>query len=93
MRGHPSILGGPGAFAFMASRDILEPSAGGNVGLFAAFVPITVALLGIGLVLIGGISARDSAASTAATNTVDPMATSSIATPEDRRRALEMLDR
>ena len=69
------------------------PSAGGHLGLLAAFVPITVALIGVGLVLFGGISARDSVAATAQATAVDPMTTGSVATPEERRRVLEMLDR
>jgi hypothetical protein len=82
----------------MASNDILLASAeesakGGNRSLLVALVPITVALLGVGLVIFGGVSAKGPAAATAAVGTVDPMTTGSIKTPEDRRRALELLDR
>ncbi|HET7718192.1 MAG TPA: hypothetical protein VFK86_21405 [Bauldia sp.] len=43
----------------------------------AAFVPITVAILGIGAVLLGGVSARHEVA--AVTPMVDAIATGSIA--------------
>ena len=82
----------------MASNDILlsiaeETARGGNRSLLVALVPITVALLGVGLVIFGGVSAKGPAAATAAVVTVDPMTTGSIKTPEARRRALELLDR
>lgn len=75
--------------------DILLPRAawGTTAGRsrLIAFVPIAVALVGVGAILLGGISARigDERASASA---VDPMTTGSIMTP-DQRRALEMLDR
>ena len=82
----------------MASSDILLPAAdeaarGGNRNLLVALVPITVAIVGVGLVIFGGVSAKGPAVATAAAVTVDTMTTGSIGTPEDRRRALELLDR
>lgn len=77
----------------MASKDILLPAAGGSRGLVVAFVPIAVALIGIGFILFGGISARDSAAATAFGITVDATTTGSVTTPAEQRRILEMLDR
>ena len=58
----------------------------------AAFVPITLALIGIGMILFGGLSARDPATAIGAVSQVDPIATGSIA-PRDNRHDLEMLDR
>lgn len=82
----------------MASNDILLPAAeeiaqGGKRNLIVALVPITVAFLGVGLVIFGGVSAKGPAAATAALSTIDPMTTGSIGAPDDRRRALELLDR
>ena len=81
----------------MASNDILLPSAGEKPAQgpsrFAAFVPITLALLGVGAILLGGVSARTSDTATAALTTVDPIVTDSIALPAEKRHALEMLDR
>jgi hypothetical protein len=81
----------------MASHDIILPPgaiAGGiSRSKLAAFVPITLAVLGVGAVLFGGVSARHDAGEIASASQIDPTTTASIATPEDRRRALEMLDR
>jgi hypothetical protein len=82
----------------MASKDILLPDTDGseflvNRSLLVAFVPITVALLGVALILFGGVSAHEADVSSAAAATsIDPMTTGSVATPDDQRRALEMLD-
>lgn len=76
--------------------DILLPRAAWGEGIgrtkLAAFVPITIALIGVAAILAGGITVRtvDSAATVVE---VDPVTTGSIMTPEERRRALEMLDR
>jgi hypothetical protein len=80
----------------MASHDILLPPAaaaasGISRSKLAAFVPIALALFGVGAVLLGGISARTSEANTAALSQIDPMTTGAIA-QQDQRRALEMLD-
>ncbi len=81
----------------MASHDIILPPgtiAGGiSRSKLAAFVPITLALIGVGAVMLGGVSARHSDGEVAALRQIDPMTTGSIATPEQQRRALEMLDR
>ena len=82
----------------MASKDILLPVVDGqdhglDSNLILAFVPITVALIGVGLVLFGGVSARGPETATAAVSTIDPMTTGSVMSPEERRRALELLDR
>jgi hypothetical protein len=80
----------------MASHDIILPpgmaqSATGRSKL-AAFVPLTLALIGVAAVLLGGVSARHDE-SVAQLRQTDPMTTGAITTPEDQRRALEMLDR
>lgn len=49
----------------------------------AAFLPIVVALLGVGVVLLGGISAGPT--SVAKVDAVDPIATGSIAPVEPAR--------
>jgi hypothetical protein len=81
----------------MASHDIILPPAALAPGIsrskLAAFVPITLAILGVGAVLLGGVSARSNDASTASLRPIDPMTTGAIASPEAQRRALEMLDR
>jgi hypothetical protein len=80
----------------MASQDIILPPTAGAGGVsrskFAAFVPIALAVAGVGAILMGGVSARTGDA-TASLRPIDPITTGSIQTPEDRRRALEMLDR
>lgn len=77
--------------------DILLPRSawGAAIGRtrVAAFVPITLALIGIGAILFGGLSARTSDTVTASVGNLDPMTTGSIMSPDARRRALEMLDR
>ena len=87
---------GFGDFPTMSSTDILLPQASASSGIrrskLTAFVPITLALLGVSAVLLGGVSAHGPNAQTAATASVDPITTGSIATPADQRRALEMLD-
>ena len=76
--------------------DILLPKAawGSAIGRtrIAPFVPITLALIGVGAILFGGISVRPANTATASVGAIDPMTTGSIVTPE-QRRALEMLDR
>ncbi len=57
-----------------------------------AFVPITVALIGVALVLFGGLKARDPATEVGALQTIDPIVTSAIAV-RDARHDLETLDR
>jgi hypothetical protein len=80
----------------MTSHDIILPPAAGAMGIsrskLAAFVPITLALFGIGAILFGGISARNDGA-VVSVSVIDPVTTGSIQTPEARLRAMEMLDR
>ena len=80
----------------MTSHDIILPPAAGATGIsrskVAAFVPITLALFGIGAILFGGISARNDGV-VASVSVIDPVTTGSILTPEARLRAMEMLDR
>ena len=80
----------------MSSSDILLPQASASPGIgrskLTAFVPITLALIGVGAVLFGGVSAHGPSAQTAATATIDPITTGSIATPADQRGAVQMLD-
>ncbi len=60
----------------------------------AAFVPIAVALIGIGLILFGGLKARDADTVTGAVAVeVDQVVTGSIAQERDPRHDLMMLDR
>lgn len=80
--------------------DILLPRAAWSTpkgrSRAAAFVPITLALVGVAAILFGGVSARIDTgghAHAAAVTDVDPVITGSIRAPEDRRRALQMLDR
>lgn len=54
----------------------------------AALVPITFAIIGVAIILLGGVSARDVASTVA----VDPIATGSIA-PTGPNPAIRMLDR
>ena len=67
----------------MAQSDILAgPAAPGDTEVpfrarIAAFVPLTIALIGIGAILFGGISARHD--TRAAAPVVDTIATGSIA--------------
>ena len=79
----------------MSSTDILVPTAAAGVSRtkLAAVLPILVALGGVAFILLGGVNARGSSAETAATAVIDPIITGSIMTPDDRRQALEMLDR
>ena len=80
----------------MATQDIILPPAAAVPGVsrskLAAFVPITLALIGVGAVLLGGVSARHADADTASLRQIDPITTGAIA-PADERRAMEMLDR
>lgn len=75
--------------------DILLPRAAWGEGIgrtrLAAFVPITVALIGVAAILSGGITVRSIDAATVVE--VDPVTTGSVMTADERRRALEMLDR
>jgi len=59
----------------------------------AAFVPIAVALIGVGLILFGGLTARDPATVVGAAVEVDQVVTGSIAQERDHHRDLMMLDR
>lgn len=76
--------------------DILLPRAAWGEGLtrtrLAAFVPITVALVGVAAILSGGLTARTNPAAA-----IDPMVTASIAAPAmsdaERRQIMMMLDR
>ena len=67
----------------MSSDDILfsvdakRVSARPTRAQVAAFVPITIAMIGVGIVLFGGVSARSSV--TASVSPFDPVATGSIA--------------
>lgn len=80
----------------MTSHDIILPPAAGATGIprskLAAFVPITLALFGIGAILFGGISARNESA-VASVSVIDPVNTGSVESPNTRLRAMEMLDR
>ncbi len=66
----------------MAQRDILAgPAASADIEVpfrarIAAFVPLPIALLGVGGLLVGGVSARHD--TRAAAPIVDPIATGSI---------------
>jgi hypothetical protein len=79
----------------MASHDIILPPGSVAPSIskskLTAFVPITLALLGVGVVLAGGVNARHQ--NDVALRAVDPVTTGSIMSAEDQRRALEMLDR
>jgi hypothetical protein len=80
----------------MSSIDVLLPEAmAASVGRtkLAAFLPMALAVVGVFLVLLGGVNARTPSAEVAASPGVDPIVTGSIMTPDDRRQALEMLDR
>ena len=77
--------------------DILLPHHAGAAGAgrsrLVAFVPITIALIGVGAILFGGLTARGTATATASVGAVDPVVTGSIDASSDRRHDLEMLDR
>jgi len=66
-----------------SATDILIPTAADTTdgrppqSRFAAFVPITLALVGVAAILFGGVSARHT--ETAATQAIDPITTGSIA--------------
>jgi hypothetical protein len=79
----------------MASHEIILPPGTAVSSIskskLAAFVPITLAVLGVGFVLAGGINARHE--NEVALRAVDPVTTGSILSGDDQRRALEMLDR
>jgi len=80
----------------MTSTDILLPEAGAagvSRTRVAAFLPITLAVAGVAIILMGGVSARGPATETAARADIDPIITGAIMTPDDRRQALIMLDR
>jgi hypothetical protein len=78
----------------MSAQDVILPPAATATGIsrsrIAAFVPLALALVGVAVVLLGGVSARST--DTASVTNVDPITTGSIMTPEQRRHALEMLD-
>jgi heptaprenylglyceryl phosphate synthase len=77
--------------------DILLPraawSAQNGRARIAAFVPITLALAGVAAILLGGLSVRGPETAVASVTGVDPIVTGSIVSDEQRRHALEMLDR
>ncbi|HVY19395.1 MAG TPA: hypothetical protein VHA70_04850 [Bauldia sp.] len=79
----------------MASHDIILPpgtvASSVSRSKLAAFVPLTLALIGVAAVLVGGVSARHD--NEVAARAIDPVTTGSILSPDDQRRALEMLDR
>jgi hypothetical protein len=80
----------------MSSTDILLPeSAASDISRtkLAPFLPIALALAGVAFILVGGVSVRGSSSEVAATAGIDPIITGSIMSPDDRRQALEMLDR
>ena len=54
----------------------VEPVRPHHKSRFAAFVPITLALIGIAAILFGGVSARST--DTAARQIVDPITTGSL---------------
>jgi hypothetical protein len=80
----------------MTSHDIILPPAAvdGDIAQskVAAFVPITLAVLGVVAILLGGVSARQESAAVSV-QPVDPVTTGSILSPDAQRRAMEMLDR
>jgi hypothetical protein len=79
----------------MTSHDIILPpgtvASSISRSKLAAFVPITLALVGVVAVLAGGINARHD--NEVALRSVDPVITGSIMPADEQRRALEMLDR
>lgn len=79
----------------MTSTDILLHDAAARVSRtkLAAVLPITVALVGVAFILLGGVNARSSSAEVAATSGIDPIVTGSIMSPDDRHQALIMLDK
>jgi hypothetical protein len=58
----------------------------------AAFVPIAVALVGVLLILLGGITVNPAGTTVSAADRVDPLVTGSVAA-RDRLHDLIMLDR
>ena len=81
-----------------SSDDILLPpeleAAPRDKVRLVAFVPIAVALIGVGAILFGGLTARDAATITLGKADTDPVVTGSVETPaKDVRSILEMLDR
>ena len=58
-----------------------------------AFIPIAVALFGVGAILFGGVRATDINDAAEAVVAIDPVVTGTVVAPRDRRRDLEMLDR
>jgi hypothetical protein len=79
----------------MSLTDILLPEAVVATGIsrtkLTAFVPITLALIGVAAILLGGVTTHATNGETAASG-VDPIVTGAIVAPADQRRALEMLD-
>ena len=62
----------------LVEKTLATPEAGRALRVrIAAFVPITVAIIGIGAILLGGVSARQNV--TAEVPAVDAIATGSIA--------------
>jgi hypothetical protein len=90
--------------SFRSTDDIMLPPSGEVLPRtklkLGTFVPIVIALLGVGAVLFGGLRAHDGPPSTIGQAqppaVVDPVQTGSIAQPDDSdkiRKMLEMLDR
>jgi hypothetical protein len=79
----------------MSLTDILLPEAATDSGLsrskLTAFVPITLALIGVAAILLGGVTTHETNGENAAIG-VDPIVTGAIAATADQRRPLEMLD-
>ncbi len=82
----------------MTSDDIFLPETGATrTGVkrtaILAFVPIIVALVGVGIVLLGGLSARTGTEAPAvASADVDPVTTGSIAQPDPIGDLLQSTD-
>ena len=77
-------------------HDILAPIAEsereGAPARIVAFIPVALALFGVGLILFGGVRAADPDGYAEEVNVVDPVVTGAIVPPRDHRRDLEMLD-
>lgn len=80
----------------MSSIDILLPEAAAarvSRTKLVAILPISLALVGVAFIMMGGVNARSSSVEVAAAAGIDPIVTGSIMSPDDRRQALIMLDR
>ncbi len=89
--------------ALQSSDDTILPfsrrfAAGQATGRVAAYLPITIALIGVVAILFGGLKAHDPAVAAARGDRLDPVITGSVAapapdSPDKLRHVLEMLDR